>query len=167
MHYLLDIRLIPRRYWFRANTGVGRWQVDCKACGWCHCLRINWRRFRMSGHITSFIANSRWRFSFTIDRWSRRNISLCVKVFSIGVRFCDVCGTAARWTANVKGILKRSLRYRLIEILTAFLWWCSTVSHNGSDLVCCSRHSIQTPNSFGGHPAFIIIIFLLDSHKYT
>jgi hypothetical protein len=162
VHYLLNIRLIPRRYWFRANTRVGRWQVNCEACGWCHCLRINWRRFRMWGHITSFIADGRWRFSFAINRWSRWNISLRIKVFSIGVRLRDERWTAARRTVKSKGN-KNPFGINQSELLTAFGWLCSTVlSHNDLDLVCCSRHLIQTPNSFGGHPA-LLLLFLLFS----
>lgn len=125
MHYLLNIRLIPRRYWFRANTRVRRRQVDSEASGRRHCLCINWWSFRMSGHITSFITDCCWRFSFTIDCRSRRNVSLCIEILSIGIWLRNECWTAACWT--MKKFQQKSLRALIREYLR----------HSGGSVVLC------------------------------
>ncbi len=96
-NYLLNVCLIPRSYRFRANSRVRWWQVDCETCGWCYSFRINWRRFGVSSHITSFVADGRWRLCFTVNCRSRWNVSLCVEIFSIGIWLCDECWTATRW----------------------------------------------------------------------
>lgn len=89
--------MISRRYWFRSNSRVGRWQVNGEASRRCHCLCINWRGFRMSCHIARLIADS-WRLRFTIDGGTWWNISLWVEVLSIGVWLRDKCWISTRCT---------------------------------------------------------------------